>query len=116
MATIKQLKTKTWTEIKLRNPDKSVCESMELIMIAYREATASRALERYIRSYSSSLATKETYFRTIQDQSHKLAQKDQVIEIYKEKLRRLSASYHDFLFELNTDIDLEDKKPQTKII
>lgn len=115
MATIKQLKTKTWTEIKLRNPSQTTCREIETMMTDLRELSASKALERYINKYSSNKGYQDQLWNTQQELLHDLEKKDQVIDIYKEKLRRLTASYHDFLFELNTDIDLEDKKPQTKI-
>lgn len=44
---------KTWTEIKLRNPDAKFCQELTNIMALLNEKSATKALEYLVRNYFS---------------------------------------------------------------
>lgn len=107
--------TKTWTEIKLRNPDTKTCTNINLVMMDYREASASKALERLINNYLRDKKNLQDRQDQINDLQEQLRTKEKEIAIYKYKLQRIISSYDAFREEVATDVDLSDVKPRKMI-
>jgi uncharacterized phage infection (PIP) family protein YhgE len=116
MVYAKQPETKSWSEIKLRNPNSLICKEMELIMQDKRQVSASKALEYYIQDYSVTKAQISKLQAVTIKLRDELETKEEEVQVYKDKLKRISQYYDGFRNELATDVDIKPgEKPQTRI-
>lgn len=85
--------TKTWSEIKLRNPDTQVCEQLIIIMEDYREASASKALERIIKAYSKNKQQETALNHRITELDIKLKESMRALSDERYHLQQIKANW-----------------------
>ncbi|MGB4776466.1 MAG: hypothetical protein WBP45_14915 [Daejeonella sp.] len=86
----------TWSEIKIRKPDEAICKQVNLIMENYNASSASKALEIYIKQFTSNQEKVNRLQTENNELKHQLNEVKDQLSTQVDKLKVVKDNYERF--------------------